>query len=396
MKTKGALLLACLAACEIGVDVGSRDGAGPFDAGAEEQFCPAAARLVAFEVRLDAMPLTEPSCWLDGAVPANHTLPEETFEVLVATSTTTTFSGAAGTGGGSGTVTFPVREVVTLGLAGLGPQRLGDAPVIEVGAAMTGFEWQRTHTTRVRRFAQEERFTTARFEFDRLDLSQSAGQLVLSARWSCLPFGTGCTRPADRQSCSVTRPFVARRLPDVPARWTTPITPEVEGAEPYLVSLDLGALSRAGMTCAPPELVADVTDSTPTLRALEVWQLATDVIRLPGRRITFPVAPSLELESDFQRDSQSVTPQLHARDRALTGDGLERRSSSALMYGRRCGASFADAGAYVREAELVLESRYDCFGDAGCAAVRSADRGTCRVVLPWLPMLLPAPFVTGP
>ena len=206
-----------------------------------------------------------------------------------------------------------------------------------------------------------------------------------------MPRGATCTAAPDRASCAVTRSFVAHRIADLPEPWSTPSTEVVEGAEPYLVALDLGALSR-GMACSPQ---AEITDSTPNLRALEVWQFAPNLIRVPPRSVAFPVAPTLELESDFPRSFESHGAQVRGRELLAAPDALERRTTSASLLGRSCGASVRDGGLSVSSAELVLESRYECLGD-GCTSVQSEDRGTCRVVVPWLPLLLPRPFVTGP
>lgn len=388
MKPRVTLILACLAACQFDVNVGPRDaGPGP-DAGPTmlDEFCPEPAKYQAYEVRLDPTPVDTPGCWNGGIVPADHTLPAETFQVLIASTNTFLGGVGGGAGGGVGTTASLVNQDVTLAINGLGAQKLGDAPLIKVGPATAGFEWQSTLVSAASTLSRQERLTTARFAFDRLDLPNTAGQLTLEARWTCVHSGGDCEVPTDSQWCAVNRTFVAQKLAVVPEGWTVPTTALLEGATPYLVSVDLGALSRPTLAC--PAAGLEQYELTPTLRSLEVWQLAPFQLRVPARTFDFAGAPTVELSSDFGNGTQFERTQLHGEDRALDSTTRERRTSVATLNGRSCGAFMVDGGSSVRPAELVLESTYECTGD-NCGTSTATDRGNCRVVVPWLSLRLP-------
>lgn len=322
MRAVALTLLCALTACEIDVDLGNDELV--LDAGIPSTpvpvVCPPRVDVAAYRVTVDPTPLTNPSCWADGGLPPDAGLPLETFDALIV-------------------------QGSTLGITGLATQQLGDAPAITVGSAFAGnatrFEW----TTQSGSLREEIR-TQAIFSFDRIDTRETAGTIALSAS------GLG-------RSCAVIRSFRAVAI-DASAAWTL-ATPELAGAKPYVAVIDLGSLSRTDATCGAPLV------RTPTLRAIEVWQIAWPLARIPPRSIALTGAPTVELESDF-----GPSVQRHVSERDAGVDAKETRSTEAQLVLPCMNATPA----------LELSSRYECTG-AGCAALTPDDAGTCAVRIPY-------------
>jgi hypothetical protein len=342
MKRLALIWVAFAAGCGIDIDVGTDL---PTDSGliatpVTPAQCPPRAELRSFRITLDPTPLIEPSCWNDGGVPSDYTLAGETFEVLVV-------------------------QRQTLGVLGMTPQRLGDSPTITVGQAFGGnensYEWTSTHVS-----PSGVRGTLARFDFDRLDTRETAGTLRLESAWSCPRFTT-CPVPSDGRSCSVERRFVASAI-EPNAAWTAVTTPVLAGAKPYLVVIDLGALSRPEGDCVTPEMPA-TRELTPNARAIEAWQIAWPLVRAPTRTYALRGAPVVEAQSDFGPFSQ---------ERVAESDGgvdaRETRTTTATLN-LPCGNTGGRG--------LELTSRYECAG-SGCASLPlPEDRGTCSVSVPF-------------
>lgn len=339
--------LLLLVGCAFPVDLGPLDngfsgaggGLGFFDSGVPSG-CDPPEKLRPYRVTLAQTDVNNPNCWQSGLVPDNHTLPQESFEALLV------IKGAQ----------------ATLGVAGLSEQPLGDVAVVSVGEGVAGtrssFIW--TAIANSRGLAvddpREKHTTEAIFEFDRLDTPLTAGTLTLTSLWECTPGGpprSAPCRPAPRDAagCSVVRNFVAEPIA-IPSRWVTPITPPLEGASAFLVSLDLGAV--AGARCGIIGQPAPNSLETPRLRSLEVWQQTSDVVRMVPRSYQLGDAPLIEVSSDFgpaPADLQSRTV-----DSTPSPDMKETRTTSARLVVRPCTSL---------PPTLQLESSYRCSGP-GC------------------------------
>jgi hypothetical protein len=343
MKWFALACLACATGCPIDIDLGNdrQPDAGfsptpvtPFEV------CPPRAELRSYRITLEPTAVSEPSCWNGGGVPVDHTLAEETFEVLLV-------------------------QRRTLGVLGMAPQKLGDSPAITVGQAIGGnetrYEWISTHVS-----PSGLRQTSARFDFDRLDTLETAGVLRLESSWVCPRFTT-CVTPSDSRSCTVERRLIASVI-QPNASWTAVTTPVLSGARPHLVVIDLGVLSRPEGDCVTPEMPA-TRELTPNARAIEVWQLAWPLVRAPARTYVFRGAPAVETESDFGPIFQQ-----HVTMRDAGVDARETRTTTAVLN-LPCGNEGGRG--------LELASRYECEG-TGCAALEPPeDRGLCSVSVPY-------------
>ena len=391
-----ALCWLLLAGCTIPVNVGSLASGfgGGGGGGVSGVDCTEPGTRRAYRVTLAETAVDDPNCWDGGVVPADHLLPAQTFDIVVAS--TTVFYGTFSVS------PAPLKTELTLGLDGLPAQQLGNAPEIIIGEGIGGegtrFDWTRVRRSRatVMDDATETRSTFARFDFDRFDTAQTAGTLALSSSFSCTPGppprNAPCGAPRDTEKCEVIRTFVATPS-TLAARWFVPTTPTLEGSTTYLVSLDLGAISRPDMRCVvtrPPTLL--VEELTPNLRALEVWQANASTVRVPPRSYQLGEAPRLDLESDFSAPPNEVQVQ------ELTGlpvvDARELTTTRAGLPGRICG--FFPDGAYYRSPELLeLESASDCTGSA-CPG-GAIDRTFCQVAIEYFAIeLATAPFTTSP
>ena len=342
MKWLAVFCLACASGCRMEIDLGSDD---PPDSGliatpVTPGQCPPRAELRSYRITVEPTSLGAPSCWNDGGVPVDPTLPAETFEVLIV-------------------------QRQTLGVLGLSSQRLGDSPVITVGPAMGGsgtrYEW-----TSVRFSPSGVRTTLARFEFDRLDTQETAGTLRLEASWSC-PLFTTCVTPPDARACVLERKFTASAI--VPsAEWTALTTPPLAGAKPHLVVIDTGALARPEGDCETPEMPA-TRELTPNARAIEVWQIAWPLVRAPARTYAVRGAPAVEAPSDF---GPLLQPRVSVSDAGV--DAKEMRTTSAVLN-----LPCSNTGGR----GIDLSSRYECEG-TGCASLTPPeDRGSCSVSVPF-------------
>ena len=369
-------------ACDIPVNVGSRVAApapGPTGAGGGSATCDE-GKLSAWRVTLDATSVADPTCW-NGGLPADPKLPEETFEVLVMSS----------------------QAQLTFAVAGLSPQRLGHAPVITVGEAMSGgatsFDWEEN----IFEFGGPSGLfqitdTHAVFGFDRLDTLQTAGSLFLaSRRQSCWFDGdAGCAfRPdagcdslrdagCDPPQCALVRTFTATQR-DVSSAWTTLKTEPLDGARKYLVSLDTGIEANSSSWCSGGQTLQARTVSRPTLRTLEVWQATESVVRVPRHTWNFGEARAIEVASDFLAPPGNA--QLRQWEADPAPDAHETRTTLAKLEPNPCGF-FRTSPSSRPGPVLQLESSYECVG-AGCASARGAEAGTCRVEMPWFAIEVP-------
>ena len=346
--------------------------------------CCGAGRLKAYRVTLAAAFVDAPTCWReDGGVPGDAgVLPAQTFEVLVATK----------------------DEQATLGVFGLAAQPLGDVAQVRVGEGVGGtgtrFPWTEVTSTRGPALddAIEVRTVEAVFEFDRFDTAQTAGTLTLTSRWQCLlgapPRNASCgALPPDASGCSAVRTFTAEPIA-VPDRWTTPAAP-LDGGRTFLVSLDLGAMSRLDTRCGIAGQPTATSTLTPNLRALEVWQATPELVRAVPRSYQLGDAPPIEVASDFGQPPDNT--QTRTVETSPASDVKETRTTSATLAPRVCGF-FPDAGTS-GDAVLLLTSSFDCAG-TGCAldSLGNPARSYCQLDLPWFAIesIESGPFVQEP
>ncbi|MDP1829051.1 MAG: hypothetical protein Q8L48_37660 [Archangium sp.] len=343
--------------------------------------CGGASRLKAYRLTLAAAFVDAPTCWGDGGVPQDAgVLTEQTFEVLVATK----------------------DEQATLGVSGLGAQPLGHVAVVRVGEGVGGtgtrFPW--TEITSLRGPALDDaievRTVEAIFEFDRFDTAQTAGTLTLTSRWQCMlgppPRNASCgAPPPDVSGCSVVKTFTAEAIP-LPDHWTTPAEP-LDGGRTFLVSLDLGAMSRLETRCGIAGQPLPTSTLTPNLRALEVWQMTPELVRAVPRSYQLGDAPLIEVGSDFGQPPANT--QTRTVETSPASDLKETRTTSATLAPRVCGFFVDDAGVS-GDAVLALSSSFDCTG-TGCPldSLGNPARSFCQLDLPWFAIEF-GPFVTAP
>ncbi len=375
-RRRGERLQACslamvfLLGCAIPVNVGAFGGEGVpplVMPGVPLEPCGEPGRATAYRITLAATPVDAPTCWSDGGVPLEHTLRAQTFEVLVVT------KGAQ----------------ATLGVAGLAAQPLGDVAQVRVGEGVAGagtsFPWRAITRTPgpAQDDATEVRTVEALFEFDRFDTAQTAGTLTLTSRWQCElggpPRSALCgAPPADASGCSVVRTFTAEPIARDP--WLAPATAPLDGGRTFLVSLDLGAMSRLDTRCGIAGQPTPTTTLTPNLRALEVWQATAELVRVVPRSYQLGDAPLIEVTSDFGPPPDNT--QTRTVETSPASDVKERRTTSATLAPRVCGF-FPDAGTS-GDTVLTLSSSFDCTGP-GCAldSLGNPARTFCQLDLPW-------------
>ncbi len=377
MRLRAVSLFALvLISCTIPVNVGSFDvgvvggtggaGGGP---GVIDRCGASSGRLRPYRVTLSETEVADPGCWIGRVVPPNHSLPEETFEVLIAS------------------LSAPYARS-TLGVAGLSPQPLGDLGVVTVGegvAGEDGFAWTQQDSVRGPAVDDpvETRTTQATFEFDRFDTVQTAGTLTLSAQYSCAagaaPRNAPCPpSPPEDGGCTAVRTFIAVPI-SLPERWSTPTTPLLDGASQFLVSLDLGSMSSDRTHCGIIGQPVQTTRLTPRLRALEVWQATSSMVRVVPRKYQLGDAPLIKVFSDFPAPPDNT--QSTSETTYPASDIKEVRITNATLPGT-CGRP-TFTGILEGQA-LQLESSYDCTG-AGCALDQNGNpvRAYCELELPW-------------
>jgi hypothetical protein len=349
--------LVALGGCAFRVEVGSDDpppvvvGGG----GGSGTFCDdtqlSSYRLLVSETQLPV------GCRVDAGSPA--VLPEESFEVLW----------------------VRARTESTLGVRGMRPQVLGDAPVvfpveaiegraIADGGAGFSFFVSESFTTRTRVDGPAwEHTATTSFLFDRLDTPFTTGELIVASEGRCIPTSTETCAPRDggAPDCSVTRSFIAELVaPD--AGWFQP-EPGGVGAPPTRLLVSLDWPENEGTFCwgsEPPLSSYRVLGR----RSLEVWLTDGRAALLNARSIKLGDAPVITLGPFVP-----VAPTVATSE--PRPDARETRTTSVTVTSGACGAlsPFLDP-----RSTLELRSSWECVG-GGCPLVTSVDRGSCSTQL---------------
>jgi hypothetical protein len=272
----------------------------------------------------------------------------------------------------------------TLGLRSLPAQQLGDARIIKIPDAIGGeassFTWSEAVVTRAHPLGPgRKHVSVGGVAFDRLDTLFTGGTLELSSVWSCeLAGDAGCepTLPSD-VSCSLARPFTARKV-DLPTAWLPAMPPgELADAGSWLISLDLSALADDEVTCSDTLLRLERRESD-GVRSLEFWLSNGEALLIPPRLISLGSAPTLAvgpLVSHANTVSIGVTETTRgARETRRGVVAVTDAPGSELNFCSRIapGNGFANV--------LVLESAWSCEGPA-CDRVTSTDLDTCGTAL---------------
>ncbi len=289
--------------------------------------------------------------------------------------------------------------------------RLGQAPEYRfpeaiVGGTRTGSGWGLTGELQVAglgpvtlaRSAIETRTHSTRVTFTR-NGNQASGTLTIAASYRCVDNGPAladqCPRSApfapDAAECSVTFPFTAQQLTQIPA-WALPSSPTT--AEAFVLLHDEPLVDNA--SCYVGNRVPQARFASSNLRRVQRIQRVT----LPsgqGLSTSFASfalgdAPVIRVGEPFRAlnaANQFGLTQSTTSVGPLGRTSMERRSTSITM-------PFAPQGGFL-EADLSLSSTYSCTDTGAQTSQRcplpgeqpAFDSASCSVRMPFVAYRLP-------
>lgn len=263
-------------------------GAGSSDAGA--------AAVRAFNIVVDEVTISDPSCYRLGELPASpQFIPSRTAEILLWAS--------------GGFDFLAVREI--------GSYKLGSAPTIEFPAATTligsDFSWTRSSREPESSAWTNVRTTTGKMSFSELSVTEIEGTLSLESTYQCVAENQQCPigelEPADSASCSVVLRLRGTEVP-LSSRWTNGDAGVVSNASSYLAAIDLAPTTVLPRGCFSPGPFGDARAATQlsvvNWFGLDVFQRFTvggDFVRMSRGDYRLGQAPIIAVSGDLRADA---------------------------------------------------------------------------------------------